>query len=168
MSFIEIKANGPDIPEGVYPVLLTEIAGPKVVTAQRGPNAGKDIELLDWKFVIDTPGQPYDETPIEASTSTASGPRSKMFAYLTALFGGVAPPVGTRLERDQIVGRSALATVQKDADGWLRITNLGAAPVTHQSAAQVPAQPAPAPEPVAATASPVREAVARASGDLPF
>src|SRR5690348_14309776 len=98
--FIEIKTNGPDIPEGVYPVLLTEINGPKVVTAQRGPNAGKDIELLDWKFVIDTPGQAYDETPIEASTSTASGPRSKMFAFLTALFGGVAPPVGTRLERE--------------------------------------------------------------------
>lgn len=170
MPFIEIKGAGPqaDIPEGVYPVILSDIVGPRTVTAQRGPKAGQDIDLLDWKFVIES-GE-YENVEIEASTSTASGPRSKMYAFLTALFGGKAPPVGTKLEKNQIVGRSALATLQKDEEGWLRIVNLGALPTNHyqQPAAQAAAA-APAPEPApAAAATSARQQVAQGASDLPF
>lgn len=125
MPFIEIKAGASsDIQPGVYAVTLTEISDPRTVTAQRGPNAGKDIDLIDWTFVTD------DGATIDGSTSTASGPKSKMYAYLTALFGGIAPPIGTQLEKDQLVGRMALATIQLDEGGWPRIVNLGALPNT--------------------------------------
>lgn len=172
--FITIRAGGPDIPAGTYPVILTAIKGPKTVTAQRGPKAGQEIDLLDWVFAIDAPGNQYDSLEIEASSSTASGPRSKMYGYLTALFGGVAPAVGTALSRDQLIGRHALATIQKDEEGWLRITNLGAIPVgmLQQQFAQATGAPVVAngaPAPAAAGAAPLRETVAAKSGDdLPF
>ena len=53
MAFIEVTQSGPDIPDGVYPVTLVDIKGPKTVTAQRGPKAGQDIDLLDWEFAVD-------------------------------------------------------------------------------------------------------------------
>lgn len=172
--FITIKAGGPDIPGGTYPVILTAIKGPKTVTAQRGPKAGQDIDLLDWVFAIDSPGNQYDGLEIEATTSTASGPRSKMYGFLTALFNGVAPAVGTTLSRDNLIGRPALATIQKDEEGWLRITNLGAIPVgmMQQKFAQMtgaPVQANGAPAPAAAENAPLRETVAAGKADdLPF
>jgi hypothetical protein len=171
VPFIEVHASGPDIPDGVYPVTLVDIKGPKTVTAQRGPKAGQDIELLDWQFAVDD--GPHDGVLIEVSTSLASGPRSKMYAFLTALFNGVAPQIGAGFEKTDLCGRRALATVKKDEGGWLRIENLGAMPVQMQQAklAQVtgaPVMPTGAPAPAAATSA--REAVAAgaATDDLPF
>jgi hypothetical protein len=142
MPFIEIKRGGSDveIPDGVYAVTLVDISDPRTVTAQRGPNAGQDVDLIDWTFALD------NGDTVDASTSTASGPRSKMYAFLTALFGGKAPPVGTQLEKDHLIGRQALATIQTDEGGWPRITNLGAVPNTMPlPQAAAPAQPAAAP-----------------------
>lgn len=194
--FITVGSGGPNIPDGVYPVALTGITGPKRVTAQRGQNAGKEVDLLDWTFVV--MGGEHEDTEIEATTSTASGPRSKLYSFLTALFGGQAPPVGTALEIADLTGRLALATIQRDDSGWPRIVSLGAmpqqmlsqqfartaglpaasattaslAPVVPQQAvpaapvAAAPAQPAAAPQQPAA---PLREQVAQAApGDLPF
>jgi hypothetical protein len=188
MPFITVNASGPDIPDGVYPVVLADIVGPRTVTAQRGPKAGQDIDLYDWLFHVDQPGTKYDQQEISVSSSTASGPRSKMYAFLTALFGGVAPPVGSSFEKDQIIGRHALATLQKDEEGWLRIVNLGAlptnwggagTPAAQQAAPAAPAEPAPAQD--AAFVSPLkqaedatwsrppaREAVAGSAGDPPL
>lgn len=158
MPLFEVKAGGPEIDDGVYPVILSDITGPKTVTVQRGPKAGQEIDLFDWIFAIDAPGNVYDGLEISTSTSTASGPRSKMFGYLTALFGGVAPAIGAGFEKVDLCGRQALATVRKDEGGWPRIENLGAmpavmlrtaAPVAATAAAPVAA--APATEPVAAT-----------------
>lgn len=126
MPFIEVTQSGPDIPDGVYPVVLVDIKGPKTVTAQRGPKAGQDIALLDWEFAV--ADGPHADVVIQATTSTASGPRSKMYAYLTALSNGIAPAIGSKFEKGDLTGRMALATVKKDEAGWLRIENLGAMP----------------------------------------
>ncbi|MGH2511388.1 MAG: hypothetical protein ACRDGQ_01735 [Candidatus Limnocylindrales bacterium] len=123
-----IDQGGPDIPDGVYSVILTGIAGPKTVTAKRGPKAGQEIDLYDWDFAIDE--GPKENEVIQSSTSSASGTRSKMYAYITALMGGVAPAIGTSFEIDDLVGRRALATIRKDEQGWPRIENLGALPAS--------------------------------------
>ena len=144
MPFITVNQGGIDLPDGVYPVILTDISDPKTVTAQRGPKAGQEIDLLDWTFAVDAPGNTYDGTVISSSTSTASGPRSKMFSYLTALFHGVAPAIGSGFEKAELVGRTALATVHKDDNGWPRIENLGAIPaamVRQPAAKAAPAAP---------------------------
>ncbi|MCI0344392.1 MAG: hypothetical protein L0221_02965 [Chloroflexi bacterium] len=176
MPFIEVRSGGAsDIPDGVYPVILVDIKGPKTVTAQRGPNAGQDIDLLDWIFAVDQTGHPLDGKEIEASSSTASGPRSKMYAFLTALFNGVAPLIGAGFEKTDLVGRRALATVKRDEDGWPRLVNLGAMPTQMQQAAFAQATGAPTLPPTQAPATgfgsggpqpaaPLREAVAAGTG----
>lgn len=168
-SFITVTRGGPggdnDIPDGVYPLILTEVKDPRVVTAQRGVNAGKDISLIDWIWAIDWTGNPLDGRVVESSTSIASGPKSKMYAYLTALFNGTPPPVGTKLQKTDLEGRRVLGTVTHDEDGWVRLANVSALPpqmvtppVAAPSAAPV-APPAAVAAPVAATAQ---------ANDLPF
>ncbi len=157
VPFIEVTKGGVEIEDGVYTVQLTGISDPKTVTAQRGPRAGQDIELINWTFTIDEPGSPYDGTDIDASTSTASGPKSKMYAYLTALLGGRAPSVGQTFEKGDLIGRLALATIRRDEAGWPRIENLSAMPRGRQQATAPGAQAGQPAQPVAA-----------AGDDLPF
>lgn len=187
MPSITVTSGAPNIADGVYPVILTKISGdpnnpenPKVVTAQRGPNAGQDIELWDWYFAVDNPGQPGDAVELNESTSTASGPRSKMYAYLTALRNGVPPAIGENIQFESLYGRAALATIRRDDTGWPRIVNLGAMPQGMQAqrlaqATGAPVQAPGAPAPAAAVAQPLRQAVGAGVGaqapvvdELPF
>jgi hypothetical protein len=138
LPFITVSQGAQsEIADGTYYVTLTRISDPRTVTAQRGPRAGQDVDLIDWTFAIDD-GQPNAGAEIDASTSTSSGPRSKMYAFLTALFGKT-PPAGTGLEKTDLIGRGAIATIRTDESGWPRIENLGAVPNTMP----LPQQPAP-------------------------
>ena len=85
-----------------------------------------------------------------------------MYAYLTALFNGVAPAIGSKFEKTDLNGRRALATIKKDEAGWLRIENLGAMPASMLSARVAQATGAPT-----VAGSPVL-AVPAATDDLPF
>lgn len=181
MSFIEVKAGGIDIPDGVYVLQLNAISDPKTVTAQRGPKAGQDVDLLDWTFVVNQPGHPKDGTEITESTSTASGPKSKMFAWITALMGGQPPQIGSRFEKSDLIGRLALGTIRTDEGGWPRLANLGAIPeamlgqqIAHATGAPLAgtvaeaAPPAPQPIAQAAAAGQFAGVPAVPTGDLPF
>lgn len=174
-TFITVNPGGPDIPDGVYLVQLTKISDPRTVVAQQGPRQGEEVDLIDWVFTIDQPGTDVHDQVIDASTSTSSGPRSKMYAWLTALLGGVAPAVGTPFKKSDLIGRYALATTRKNDAGWPKIENLGAAPAALLAtriaqATGAPVQANGAPAPAAAGAAPLREAVAAGatSDDLPF
>ncbi len=160
MPFVTVKQGGIDIPDGVYPVILTTISDPKTVQVTRGPKAGTDMDLIDWTFAID--GGQFEGTEIQTSTSMASGPKSKMFGYLTALMGGKPPTVGQGFEKTDLVGRVALATIRRDEGGWPRIENLSAVPVTMPKARPTPT------EPVASAATVPTPAVAASSEQLPF
>lgn len=127
MPLITVSQGGPDIAAGVYAVALVKIEGPKTITPQNGPNAGQDVDIFDWTFVI-ADGNEYDGTEIQATTSTASGPKSKMFSYLTALHSGRPPAVGSSFESADLVGKMALATISRPDNGWPKIENLGAIP----------------------------------------
>lgn len=140
---ITISAGQPvtDIEPGVYEVVLTDLEGPRPIYPQTGPNAGKEVLVYDWTFALDH----ESDATIQGTTSTASGPKSKLFAWLTALLGGKPPLVGTTFTRDLLVGRSAVATISVNEGGWPRIDNLSALPA--RRAAPQPAAPAPAPAP---------------------
>ena len=99
-----------------------------------------------------------DGTEIQGSASVASGPKSKTYAWMTALLGGTPPVVGQSYPRTQLIGREALATISIDDGGWPRIANLSARPKART------VNPVAAPRPVA---QPVAQPVASAS-DLPF
>lgn len=169
MPTLTVTSGGPDIDDGIYPMYLKKLEGPKTIVPQSGPNAGKDVEIFDWIW------ETAAGVEIAASTSTASGPRSKMFAWLTALHGGRPPQVGQQFQSEDLVGRWVLGTVRKDETGWARIVNLAGMPQDMQQrqfaqATGAPVQAEGAPAPAAATVSPIREAVAaEAESDaLPF
>jgi hypothetical protein len=103
-----------------------------------------------------------DGSEVTGSASTASGPKSKTFAWLTALLGGTPPAVGQSYPKSQLLGREALATIAIDEGGWAKIANLSARPK-----ARAAAPVADVPQPVAAPAHPVA-AQPVATDDLPF
>ncbi len=146
MITISAGAAPSDIEPGVYEVTLVEISEPRTIFPQSGPNAGKEVQLRDWTFALE------DGSTVTGSASTASGPKSKTFAWLTALLGGTPPVVGQAYPRSQLIGREALATIAVDDGGWPKIANLSARPKT-----KVPAK-----------AKPVAAAEAAATADMPF
>jgi hypothetical protein len=119
-----ITEGGPDIDAGVYSVTLTAIEGPKTIVPQTGLNAGKEVRIFDWEFHVDE-GE-FENTKIEATTSTASGSKSKMFSFVTALCGGKSPALRTIVKAEDLIGRQAIATVSIRPNGWPRIESLGA------------------------------------------
>lgn len=135
---ITVSAGAPqlDIDPGAYEVTLLSIEGPRTILPQTGPNAGKEVDLYDWTFTLE------DGTEIRGSTSTSSGPKSKLYAWLTALLGGTPPPTDSKFSVDDLIGRMAVATIAIEESGWPRITNLSA--VAKRKAG---------PKPVSATAS---------------
>lgn len=141
MALITVNRGGTDIPPGVYQVTLTAIEGPKTIVPQSGPNAGQDVDIFEWEFAIED-GE-LDGTPVSATTSTNSGPRSKMYAFLTALLDGKPPQPGQQFEASDLVGRVALATISQTESGWPRIENLGAMPAAMKGKAAAPAKRAP-------------------------
>lgn len=149
---ITITAGAPqlDIDPGVYEVTLTEISELRTIFPQTGPNAGKEVTLRDWTFALE------DGTEIRGSASTASGPKSKTFAWLTALLGGTPPTIGKKYPKSQLVGREALATISVDEGGWPKITQLSARARTRVAAPV--AAPAPVVAPVAAPVAAPRRA----------
>lgn len=151
-DFITITAGAPqvNIAPGTYIVTLTDISAPRTIYPQSGVNAGKEVTLRDWTFALE------DGQEITGSASTASGPKSKTYSWLTALLGGTPPAVGTNYPKSQLLGRMALATIAIDEGGWPKIQNLSAMP-RQMAAAAAPTRAA-APQPVAAAAAP----------DLPF
>jgi hypothetical protein len=145
---ITITAGAPasDITPGVYEVTLVDISEIRTIYPQTGPNAGKEAQLRDWTFALE------DGTQVTGSASASSGPKSKTYAWLTALLGGTPPEIGASYPKSQLLGREALATIEIDERGWAKIANLSARPraraVPQAAAAQAPA-PAPGRRPAA-------------------
>ena len=161
-DLITVTAGAPqsDIAPGVYVVTLTSISEQRTILPQTGPNAGKEVTLRDWTFALE------DGSEIQGSASIASGPKSKTYAWLTALLGGTPPTIGASYSPSQLIGRMALATIAVPDDGWPKITNLSALP-RNMTTGPVPvgqvAPPPAAPAPAARKAQPVA-----APADLPF
>ena len=107
MALIEVKPGakaGAFIGEdGAYPATLVAVEGPRTIT----PKDGREpFELMEWTFAVE--GAPDEACLVWASTSTATGPRSRAYGYLTGLLGGKAPAVGQAFEAQDLVGRMAM------------------------------------------------------------
>jgi hypothetical protein len=158
-DLITVSSGAPqtDIEPGTYEATLTEISEPRTIFPQTGPNAGKEVSLRDWTFALE------DGTEIRGSASTASGPKSKTYAWLTALLGGTPPVIGQSYPRSQLIGRECLVTVAIDEGGWAKIVNLSARPKARTPEPVASPQP-----PRRAAARPVAPVAAGIADDLPF
>lgn len=123
MPSITIKRGGPtnDIENGVYPMTLAGVNGPKTIFP---PTAPDGTNIFEWDFTL------ADGRPIQGTSSTFSGPKSKLYQWVTALRGGKPPEVDEEIELDSLVGRSVLGTIDHNEGGWPRLAQLTAIPAS--------------------------------------
>jgi len=148
------KVNAYSGDDGTFVATLVEF-GDVVSTDNEGKPliskaTGEQYAYREWTWAID--GAPEDANLIWGRTSGASGPKSKAYGWLVALFGGVSIPANTKLDSPQLCGRQALISVRRDPESGY--TNLEGVMAMPKTAAATKPKPVPV-----ATATPE---------DLPF
>jgi hypothetical protein len=126
MAIITISNPAPNIGPGNYMVKLFDISDPKTITPRSGPSAGQEVDVRDWDFAI-VLDDGTDGPHIRATTSMATGPLSKAYAFLAALLGR-QPKDGEEFELHDLVGLEAIATIGLSDSGYPRIETLGPLP----------------------------------------
>jgi hypothetical protein len=117
----ETLTVGGDIEPGTYPCTLIELERFEIVsTGEYDTPAGEVIPKLRWLWSTD------DGTTIEGSTSMATGPRSKMRAWMAAIGVDLSKPTTVTL-RD-LLGSSALVSVKLNDNGYVAIDSIVALP----------------------------------------
>lgn len=125
MSTITITAGSK---AGAYRGEAGVFAATLVTHTLEGPfdskrNPGEQFKLHEWGFAIED--APEDANMVWITSGESTGPKSKTFGILTALFGGKAPPVGLTLDIEtQLVGREALVDVRENDRGYLDCTSV--------------------------------------------
>lgn len=110
----EIQAGGPDIAPGTYKATLEKVEiGEGTFNGNTGP-------IRVWHFLCDVNGT---LVPISATSSMGTGPKTKAYAWLTALLGE-APKAGETVEDP--IGKMVLLTVTRKENGFPKIEQLTA------------------------------------------
>lgn len=107
---ITVSAGAPVVEPGTYPVTLIGVEVKNINTVD-GP-----LDIIEWLFSLD------DGTEVKGSSSTASGPKSKCFAWLVAL--GADPVPGKGFASADLVGRMALAKIVTKQSGYSAVETL--------------------------------------------
>lgn len=105
------------IKPGTYPVTLIDIRPDTIITNDRGAQ-----DIFRWKFAVDDGSE--EGVEFEAISSQLTSPKTKLYAWLTALLGEDKVGVGMDFEKKDLVGREALGQFQTDAKGWTQLTAL--------------------------------------------
>ena len=87
---------------------------------------GEARSLVAWTFAIENGDG--TSTEVEATSSTASGPRSKAFKWLVALMGSAAVQPNAYIGAEDLIGREANVTVELNDDGYPKVTAVTALP----------------------------------------
>ncbi len=112
---------GGDIEPGTYLCTLIELEKFTITSnGEYDTPAGEEIPKLRWLWATE------DGSTIEGSTSLATGPRSKMRAWMSAIGIDLAKPADIKL-RD-LVGREALVNVALNENGYTTISSVVAPP----------------------------------------
>jgi hypothetical protein len=86
---------------------------------------GEARQLVAWTFAV----QMDDGTQeVEATSSTASGPRSKAFGWMVALLGSARVKSGQHIGADDLIGAQANVTVTITDSGYPKVSNVSALP----------------------------------------
>jgi hypothetical protein len=155
MGLIKTSSGMPaiDIEPGTYPATLV---GVKQITIQVD---GDDKTMFEWTFDL---GEGLE---LSGLTSLFTGPKSKTWKFLVALLGAENVKVDQDFDPADLIGKSALVTVEPNRNGYPRVTEVVAPPRTRRAPVAAGVQ--------AAAAGPDRQTVRAAAGveeegDLPF
>lgn len=159
----EIPAGEAGIDPGTYFATLTKLEPFTLYETASGwsrtpPEDGAVAEAyhkIEWTFHTE------DGEQVDGTTSTARSERSTLYAWATGL--GLAPAVvldrSKPIPASQLIGRSALITVELDKNGYSRV----------KAVVQAPKQKAtPAAQPGEFDGAPRQQPMAAPTDDLPF
>jgi hypothetical protein len=154
VPLIEVSAGTPAIPQGTYLASVVGIA-PKTMTTKYS-KPGTEDDFLEWTWLVDHDGG----TELRSLTTTATGPKSRIFEYLVALLGAANVDIGMGFDEADLVGKQAQLSIIVDENGFSKVDRV-VAPLRAAAPAPAKAQPAKA----APTEAPADEAT---EDDLPF
>lgn len=134
MALVTVGA-GPQFDDGTYVGTVKSVEA-KEITPKSGAQAGQKVQIIEWKWDLAdlTSGEAITDFDTgediigRGTTSTASGPKSKMFAWLVALFGPQAVQPGVQFEAEDIVGGKALVSIVHDEGGYPTVDAVTAMP----------------------------------------
>lgn len=152
MPLIEVSSGAPTIPQGTYPASVVGITEKSLATKYSKP--GQEDDFLEWTWLVHLPGGHTEE--IRSLTTTATGPKSRVFEYLMALLGKV--DIGDGFEESDLVGKQAMLSIIINDDGFSKVDRVVAMP-----AQAAPAKGPKTPAPVAAA-----DEAEESGDDLPF
>jgi len=114
VPLITVK-SGSSVPAGTWLAELVGIA-PKRMVTQYSKN-GEEQDFLEWTWLVH--GKDGDGE-INSLTTTATGPKSRIFEYLVALLGAAKVQVDAGFEESDLVGkllhRHAAVPLQAEQD----------------------------------------------------
>jgi hypothetical protein len=120
-----IIETGGDIEPGTYPCILTGLERIEITSDGTYQPEGEIVPLLRWTWTTD------DNLVIEGTTSFATGPRSKMRAWMAGIGIDIGKPHKLRLA--DLLGRDALVSVILNDSGFATIQSIVAAPKARPS-----------------------------------
>jgi len=158
VPLITVK-SGSSVPAGTWLAELVGIA-PKRMVTQYSKN-GEEQDFLEWTWLVH--GKDGDGE-INSLTTTATGPKSRIFEYLVALLGAAKVQVDAGFEESDLVGKQVMVQIVITDDGFSKIDKIMGAPSGGKATAAAPAapQPAAAEQPAVVDAGPAKD------DDLPF
>jgi hypothetical protein len=136
MPLFTVSAGAPILAPGTYPATVIGIAPKKLNTKFSQP--GVEDDFLEWTWLVEGPEQDVEITSL---TSVATGPKSAIVRYLTALLGAGNFDVGQGFEENDLVGKKAQVVIV-EKEGFSKIENVVASPVASRRGAAAPAAPA--------------------------
>jgi hypothetical protein len=154
VPLITVTAGTPVLKPGTYNATLIGIA-PKRLTTKFSIPPGAEDDFLEWTWLVEGPDKDVEITSL---TSLATGPKSAIMRYLTALVGADNFDIGSGFEENDLVGKKVQVQII-EKDGFSKIDNIVAPTVARTAAATAPVK-APAPAVVAPVANDL--------DDLPF
>jgi hypothetical protein len=121
---------GGDVTPGTYQCTLIELERFEIIsTGEFDTPAGEAIPKLRWLWATE------DGTTIEGSTSLATGPRSKMRAWMAAI--GIDLSMPSTIKLSELVGREALVNVSLNESGYAAIASIVAVPAKPSRRAKI-------------------------------
>ena len=117
MPFEITAGSNKNLPPGTYKASLVEVS---IRETESPPGSGNIQEYRIWDFLADVNGE---LVPVSGTSSLNNSPKSKAYAWLTALIG-YAPKAGETIEDP--IGKTVLLTIGQKDNGFPKIEFLTA------------------------------------------
>jgi len=137
MPLVEVQPRA-DIKAATYEAVVSSVEK-DIIVPKTGRNAGQNVPILRWNFVIDG----VDDRIESITGRDPSSEKSNLFKYFVVLLGS-DKKAWMEAETEDLVGLKCLVTISVTDDGWPRVDGVSGMPVRRGPAAA----PTPAGEPV--------------------